>query len=271
MRFIAKIILGAFMISSLVLSTSTAFAVGKVCDFDSECPGSELCLYNQCVSPIDALLPQPDKESPRAEETKNLSELPNVSEQQVIATIIKNLIGFSMSIAVIGLVIAGIYYLISNGNDEETAKAKNVILYLIIGIAIMAAAYGVIAGITQFKFFQNGFAFPVAEAATIDPDFRPQNEPFDISQEIEREGAAGGAIIILQILASGLLYFAAPLAVIMIGFAGWDMAMGSDDTEKIDTAKKHLTWLLIGLMIIILSFSLTKFVINLLIGTASNF
>lgn len=32
-------------------------------------------------------------------------------------------------------------------------KAKDIILYLVIGMAIIAAAYGIVAGITQFNVF----------------------------------------------------------------------------------------------------------------------
>ncbi len=49
---------------------------------------------------------------------------------------------------------AGVYYLKSRGQEEDITKAKTIIIYIIIGVTIMAAAYGVITGISQFNFFK---------------------------------------------------------------------------------------------------------------------
>ena len=258
------------MFSTFIMS-STAYAVGLDCTKDSECPGNELCQYNKCVSATDGLLPKPNGSGETYNATKTLQNLPSVSSSEVIAKIIKNVLGFSMSMTLIALVVAGIFYITARGDDEQITKAKNIILYLVIGMAVMAASYGIVAGITQFQFFQNGFMLPTAHAYTIDPDFRPQNEPLNINEQIEQDGAAGGAILILQIITGGLLYFAAPLAIVMIATTAFNMAMGSDDPEKMETGKKHLTWLAIGLLIITLSYSIVRFAIDLIQGAGNNF
>jgi len=269
MNIIKKIIIG--IIASTFIMSSTDYAIGLDCFKDSECPGSELCQYNKCVSTTDGLLPKPNGSGDTYKATKTLTDLPDVSSSTVIAKIIKNILGFSMSMTLIALVVAGIYYVTARGEDDQITKAKSIILYLVMGMAVMAASYGIIAGIAQFKFFQNGFILPTAHAYTIDADFRPQNEPLNINEQIEQDGAAGGAILILQIITGGLLYFAAPLAIIMIASSAFGMTMGSDDPEKMTTGKKHLTWLSIGLLIIILSYSLVKFVIGLIQASGNNF
>ncbi len=58
-----------------------------------------------------------------------------------------------MSLTIIALVIAGVYYLTAEGDEEKVGKAKNIIVYLIIGMAIMAAAFGFVSGIAQLDFF----------------------------------------------------------------------------------------------------------------------
>ncbi|MBD3361046.1 hypothetical protein GF366_04585 [Candidatus Peregrinibacteria bacterium] len=102
----------------------------------------------------------------------------------------------------------------------------------------------------------------VSAQYTIPPELRPQNEPFAVEEIIQQEGAASGAVLILQIIAGGLLYFAAPVAVIMIGLAALNIVTGGSDTEKIETGKKHLTWSIVGLVLIILSYSAVRFIIS---------
>lgn len=99
-----------------------------------------------------------------------------------------------------------------------------------------------------------------AFAYQINNDFRPINLPFGL--EYEKNSAETNTIIILQILAGGLLYFAAPLAIILIGIASITMIVGGAETDKVDQAKKNLTWTVLGLLIIIMSYSIVRAVIT---------
>lgn len=99
-----------------------------------------------------------------------------------------------------------------------------------------------------------------AFAYQIDTDFRPVNLPFGL--EYENRSAENNTILILQILAGGLLYFAAPLAIILIGIAATTMIVGGAETDKVDQAKKNLTWTILGLLIIIMSYSIVRAVIT---------
>ena len=104
----------------------------------------------------------------------------------------------------------------------------------------------------------------VVQAATINElspgyNIRPENEPFALKDSAFSENnGAGGAIIVLQILAGGLLYFAAPLAIIFVTMAGIQMTIGGAESEKLEQAKKHLTWSIIGLLLIIFSYSAVR-------------
>lgn len=102
-----------------------------------------------------------------------------------------------------------------------------------------------------------------AFAYQINNDFRPVNLPFGF--DYESDTPETNTIIILQILAGGLLYFAAPLAIILIGIAATTMIVGGAETDKVDQAKKNLTWTVIGLLIIILSYSIVRAVISFVI------
>ncbi len=104
---------------------------------------------------IDTLLPKPGKENiDKYEEIKAVGDLPILPTQNIVGTAIRAILGWSMLFTIIALVVAGIFYLTSQGKEEELSKAKSVIIYLIIGMAIMAGSYGIVIGLSQFDFFE---------------------------------------------------------------------------------------------------------------------
>lgn len=106
---------------------------------------------------VEDLLPRPGEEIGKElppEELEAVAALPEVTPEAVFSTAIKTILGWSMLLALIAIIVAAIYYMQSRGTEEDISKAKNIIIYLIIGMALMAAAYGVISGIAQFKFFE---------------------------------------------------------------------------------------------------------------------
>ncbi len=107
-----------------------------------------------------------------------------------------------------------------------------------------------------------------ASAATIPDEFRPDNAPLNIFSDEEDIDAASATNLILQTIASGLLYFAAPLAVVFIAQSAYSMVEGGADTEKLDQAKKQLQWAILGLILIILSYSLVQFIIGFTVQKA---
>jgi len=112
----------------------------------------------------------------------------------------------------------------------------------------------------------------VVQAATINSlspeyNFRPENSPFDLTNnEFSERNGARGTIIVLQILTGGLLYFAAPVAIIFIVMAGIQMIIGGAESEKLEQAKKHL----IGLALIIFSYSIVRAALTFIFQAAAN-
>lgn len=99
----------------------------------------------------------------------------------------------------------------------------------------------------------------------IDNSYKPKNAPFTELNFSEGVDAEFTTSMFLQIIAGALLYFAAPIAVIMIAWGAFDMVMGGADSEKLEQSKKHLTWTIIGLILIIISYSAVRFVLDLII------
>ena len=83
-----------------------------------------------------------------------ISQLPDVTMEEGIAVVIKTILSWAMLFTIIGIVVAAIFFLVSQGKEENITKAKDIIVYLIIGMVIMASAYGIITGISQFDFFR---------------------------------------------------------------------------------------------------------------------
>ncbi len=69
------------------------------------------------------------------------TDIPNVDSNSIFNNAI-NLIYVAGGItAVVTIIIAGYLYVISGGNPSEVEKAKNAILYSIIGLIIIGAAF----------------------------------------------------------------------------------------------------------------------------------
>ena len=106
-----------------------------------------------------------------------------------------------------------------------------------------------------------------ADAAyQIPKSFMPDNTPLDFdftdsSLESEDPGA-DTLILVLQIIAGALLYFAAPVAILSLVLIAFDLSMNSANTEKVETAKKRLMWVVLGLLTIMFSYGLIKFLIG---------
>jgi hypothetical protein len=124
-------------------------------------------------------------------------------------------------------------------------------------ILILAGALGVILAQTVSAEYQ------------IPKDLKPSNVPFDLDFTQKGTGQSAGTtalITVLQILAGALLYVAAPIAVLMMGMTAFNIVMFSGNQEKTDTAKKQFTWAILGLLTIILSYSLVRFLLGFAIG-----
>ncbi|MFH1533881.1 MAG: hypothetical protein ABID64_03035 [Nitrospirota bacterium] len=152
-----KLILITLSTILLTLTFSGTIFAATACESDFECtvPG-EKCITNLCLNPIDVMLERPseDETVKTPAETDAVAGLPNISLESGFKTAMKTILGASMILTIIAIVFAASYYILSQGNDEDISKAKNIILYLVIGMAIMAAAYGIVTGVIQFDFFK---------------------------------------------------------------------------------------------------------------------
>lgn len=152
----------SIILSSILLSNHLAFAgkaAGGDCKFDSDCNAGLICYQEgvsgktptkKCRDRLEVLTQRPSSKA----DAKNITNLPNVTIESGLSLAIKTILRSAMLLTIIAIVVSAIYYITSRGKDEDITKAKDIILYLIIGMAVMAAAYGIVAGLTRFNVFE---------------------------------------------------------------------------------------------------------------------
>jgi len=96
--------------------------------------------------------------------------------------------------------------------------------------------------------------------AEFHPDYLP-------AVELKNANEADYGNYFLQLIAGGLLYLAAPIAVVVLAIAGLRYSISHGDQAQMDGAKNTIQWALVGLIIIIFSFAIVKAVITLTIQT----
>ena len=73
--------------------------------------------------------------------------LPMVNEEDVDPTTIINFVlSIVVGLSIIGIILSGIRYTISNGNPQDVARAKSALIYSIVGLVVSVFAIA----ITQF-------------------------------------------------------------------------------------------------------------------------
>ncbi len=95
---------------------------------------------------------------------------------------------------------------------------------------------------------------PLKDVVEIENNGTPKDQP----------AGAKGINYLLQKIASGLIYIAAPLAVLFVVNAGVSYTMATGDTNKTDAAKKELIWTVLGLLIILTAIVAIRMLIGFL-------
>lgn len=112
-----------------------------------------------------------------------------------------------------------------------------------------------------------GTASPAAMAAVeLDPNLHPEYAPVVV---IKGGNEADYGNYFLQLIAGGLLYLAGPTAILIIAISGLRYVTSHGDENAMEGAKKTLEWAIIGLVVIILSYSVIRVVITTVLQTAS--
>lgn len=115
-----------------------------------------------------------------------------------------------------------------------------------------------------FLFAVMSATIPSAIAAVqIDPQLHPEYAPVVV---IKGGTEADYGNYFLQLIAGGLLYLAAPTAVLFIAVSGLRYVTSHGDENAMEGAKKTLTWAVIGLVVVIGAWAIVRIIIDTLVS-----
>lgn len=91
------------------------------------------------------------------DEVTTTDYIASLPEEETQGFILGNIIYFTLVLAnvlaFISFVVAGLFMLVSQGNEDETGKAKKMITYTLIALVICATALALVTGVTRLNFF----------------------------------------------------------------------------------------------------------------------
>ncbi len=73
-------------------------------------------------------------------------------EEQVLPAAIKMFLGMVATISFVMFIYAGVNLIISQGNEEEMTKFKNMLLWSVIGLAVITMSYAIVKGVMAINF-----------------------------------------------------------------------------------------------------------------------
>lgn len=72
------------------------------------------------------------------------SGLPNHTPHNTVQTVLGIVFAFAASISLLMVVIGGLKYVLSQGDPNSMASAKNTIIYALIGLGVTLAAFSIV-------------------------------------------------------------------------------------------------------------------------------
>ena len=103
---------------------------------------------------IDKLLYTFETEgTPKATTTDYIASLPDADPGIILGQVTYYALIVANILAFISFLGAGVFMIISQGNDEELGKAKSMINYTVLAMAICATALAIVTGVTKLQFF----------------------------------------------------------------------------------------------------------------------
>ncbi len=79
--------------------------------------------------------------------------LPDGSSFAILAGIIRVILGLTGGLALASFTYAGVLMVVGQGNEDQIGKAKKMIFWSILALAIIAASYAIVYGVSKLSFF----------------------------------------------------------------------------------------------------------------------
>jgi len=102
---------------------------------------------------LEQLLYTFETEGDEATSTDYIASLPSSDPGLVLGQVTYYALVVANILAFISFLASGVLMLISQGNDEQLGKAKSILNYTILAMAICALALAIVTGVTKLQFF----------------------------------------------------------------------------------------------------------------------
>lgn len=99
----------------------------------------------------------------------------------------------------------------------------------------------------------------------LNPDLKPQ---YAAGIETKDKTPTSTANYILQMLAGSLIYLAGPLGITFLAYGGLRYVTSHGDQTQMETAKKTITYAIVGLIVIVFSWAIVVNVITIIENVA---
>lgn len=154
--YILAAIISSLIISTLAASISIVHAATPT-EFIAEPTTENLIAARADIIPIipkPSSLPGPSHtvQEEAASNPGGLNTARKLLGESILPKIAVTMAGFAGMTAMLFLVIGGVRFATAYGNDEAIEKAKNQIIYSLIGLIIAILAYAIVTIIINFKF-----------------------------------------------------------------------------------------------------------------------
>jgi cytochrome bd-type quinol oxidase subunit 2 len=150
-------------------------------------------------------------------------------------------------IVIIMIVYSGVRMILSQGNEEQLAKAKTTFQWSLVGLLIIVLAFVLITAISKF--------LNVQEIPT-------GTTPLDVQNPIQNNSLYDFILTILQ----NFLPVAAIIAMLFLIITGFRYITARGNEEQTTAAKQGLFWSVIGLIIILLAYVIVSATLKLVNG-----
>ncbi len=102
------------------------------------------------------MLPQvyfPQETSKEGSKIELVNRLTKAPWQLLVADAIKLLLGITGALTMIAFTVGGVMMVTNHGNEDQVTKAKQILIWSVVALVIIAASFAIVTGITQFVYF----------------------------------------------------------------------------------------------------------------------
>lgn len=193
----------------------------------------------------------------------------------LLATIINWLLSLVALLAMVALIWGGIMYIISLGDESRAQTAKKIILYAITGLIVVIISFVIITTVQQFlaPSAKESMLPAINTAHAAETGLNAGIEKIKESVATDTSGLADGdtrIYTVIERVAFFLLGLTSIIALVALIVSGFMYILSIGDEGRAEKAKKVILYAIIGLIIVLVSFTIIAVVREALTGLAAD-